>query len=224
MKKLGFGLLALVIAFSFGSCSTEEIEIPQESLLKSYEIKRDAAGHYSMSYDVADNTKSVVNKNFSSLTNEINLSQWAQAEKKSYTNDFSLENDNKLRIGILDENTGKRPFITIEDKNITFAKGEVNKDYLKSYGMKANDDGTFQLTFQVHSDVSTEFVYNEELNIHEVHLSRGVQTESKFSRTLEVDADGVLKMDFVNHYLGAGTTASGAEYTERHPRTIIVTD
>jgi hypothetical protein len=221
MKKLGVGFLAVVLALSLGSCSTIEtdFETPQEPLLKKAQLKRDASGAYSIDYIVADKTESSVHKNLNSLTNEIHLSKVGYDTKDQYRNDFTLEN-NKLRVGFFDAETGRKTKLTIEDENITLAKGNTTK-FLKTYELATNNDGTIQLDFEVNENVITEFVYNEDLGIHEVHLSKGVATNKMFSRSLTVPDTGVLKLDFVNHKLkGKGT----AEYAERKPVIVFEDD
>lgn len=221
MKKLSVGFLAIVLAFSFASCSTNEsdFEIPQESLLKQVKLQRDASGAYSVDYIVADNTMSDVRKDLNSFTNEVHLSKVNQETKDQYRNDFKLEN-NTLRVGFFDNETGKSTKFTIEDENITLAKGK-SANFLKDYGLTTNEDGSIQLDFEVNSNVKTDFVYNEDLAIYEVHLSKGISSESKFSRTLNMPDTGILKLDFVNHkLLGKGL----AESTIRKPAIIIDKD
>lgn len=221
MKKLYVGFLAVVLAFSFTSCSTSETDFdtPQEPLLKKAQLKRDASGAYSVDYVVADKTVSDVRKDLNSLTNEFHLSKVAHDTKDQYREDLTL-NDNKLRIGFFDNETGKSMKLTIEDENITLAKGNSTK-FLKTYGLTTNDDGTIQLDFEVNNNVQTEFVYNEELAIHEVHLRKGTSTDKVFSRSLTIPDSGILKLDFVNHkYLGKSLTTS----LERHPVIIFEED
>ena len=222
MKKLGIGLLTIVFALSFGSCSTNEtdIDIPQESLLKSYKLKRDASGAYSIDYNVADNTVSDTRKSLNALTNEIHLSKSTLDSKNSYREEFSLEND-KLQIGFFDAETGKKSKLIIEDENITFAKGG-STTFLKTYGISRNSDGGVQLDFEVNNNVSTDFVYNEVLNIYEIHLRKGTNTTNKvFSRTIEMPDSGVLKIDFVNHknLLSKGESS---ESVSTIPRVIVI--
>ena len=218
MKKLGIGLLTIVFALSFGSCTTNDVdfEMPQESLLKSYKLKRDASGAYSIDYNVADNTVSDTRKSLNSLTNEIHLSKSILDSEKKYREEFSLEND-KLQIGFFDAESGKKSRLMIEDENITFAKGN-STNFLKTYGLATNDDGTIQLDFEVNSNVTTEFVYDEDLGVYEVHLRKGTAIDKVFSRALTIPDTGVLKLDFVNHkYSGKGL----AETTTRKPVIII---
>ena len=209
MKKLSVGFLAIVLAFSFTSCMTTEsdFEIPNSPLLEKVTLQRDASGAYSVDYTVADNTVSDVRKDFNSLTNEVRLSKVNHDTKDQYRNDFTLEN-NKLRIGFFDNETGKSMSISVEDENITLAKGKSTK-FLKEYSMSTNDDGTIQLDFEVNNNVNTEFLYNEDLGVYEVHLSKGTSSNNKFSRSLNVPENGTLKLDFVNHkLLGKGLAES----------------
>ena len=218
MKKLYVGFLALVLAFSFTSCSTNEtdFETPQEPLLKKAKLKRDASGAYSVDYVVADKTVSDTRKDVSSLTNEFHLSKVGFDTKDQYREDLTL-NDNKLRIGFFDNETGKSMKLTIEDENITLAKGKSTK-YLKTYGLETNNDGTIQLDFEVNDNVSVDFVYNEELAIHEVHLRKGSSANKVFSRSLTIPDTGILKLDFVNHKL---LGKSMSELAERKPVIVI---
>ncbi len=222
MKKLCVGFLAVVLAFSFTSCSTNEtdLDFPQESLLKKAQLKRDASGAYSVEYVVAENTVSETRTNINSLNNEYHLSKVGFDTKDQYREDLSL-NDNKLRIGFFDNETGKSVKLTVSDENITFAKGSPT-EFLTSYGLTTNNDGTIQLDFTVNDNVVTEFVYNEDLAVHEVHLSKGMSTERNFSRSLTIPDTGVLKLDFVNHkFLGKSTSL---EVTDKKPQIIWETN
>ncbi len=219
MRKLSVGFLAIVLALSFASCSTNEtdLEIPQEPLLKQVKLQRDASGAYFVDYVVANNTIPDVRKDVTSLTNEVHLNKVNHDTKDQYRNNFTLDN-NTLRVGFFDNETGKQMKFSIEDENITFAKG-ISTKFLKEYGLISNTDGTIQLDFEVNSNVKTEFIYNDDLATYEVHLSKGTSSESKFSRTLDIPDTGVLKLDFVNHkMLGKGLE----EAVERKPAIIIM--
>jgi hypothetical protein len=209
MKKLSVGFLAVVLALSLGSCSTIEtdFETPQEPLLKSYKLKRDASGAYSIDYNVADKTESNTHKNLNSLTNEIYLSKVEHSTKDQYRNEFNLDN-NKLSIGFIDEVSGKRSKLTIADENIILAKGNSEK-FLKSYSLSSNNDNSIQLEFEVNNNVSVDFQYNNEEQIYEVHLKKGDSGNVVFSRSLTVPDTGILKLNFVNYkFLGKGTSES----------------
>lgn len=212
MKKLSVGFLAVVLALSLGSCSTIEtdFETPQEPLLKSYKLKRDASGAYSIDYNVADKTESNTHKNLNSLTNEIYLSKVGYDTKEQYSNDFNLDN-NKLNIGFIDEETGKKINLTVEDENITLAKGNTTK-FLKSYGLTKNSDDSYQLDFEVNNNVTTSFVYNETKARYEIHLAKGEASGKTFSRSMEMPDTGKLNITFVNHlFAGKGLAETTVE-------------
>ncbi|WP_237276329.1 hypothetical protein [Tenacibaculum ovolyticum] len=218
MYKIAPFFLLLTIVFT--SCSSNQVETlsnPQEKLLQSYTLKRDANGAYSIDFNTTNNTDVVAVKN-TNKSNDIILSKVNHKTASNHSNKFSIEN-NQLKIGFLDENKGKRTRISIEDNNnnITLAKKGVT-EFLNSYSITANEDGTFLLHFEVNDNVTTSFTYNEDIDTYEVHLYKGQAKQKDFSRTLNLKSNNLLKLDFVNHkYFGRNI-----ETTEiRRPRQII---
>ncbi|WP_420552566.1 hypothetical protein [Tenacibaculum aiptasiae] len=213
MNKITPFILALSIIL--GSCSSNENEgliNTQEKLLKSYTLKRDANGAYSIDFNTTNNTDVTTVKNVDS-SNEIILSEANHNTASKHSNDFAIQND-QLKIGFLESNRGKRTKISIEDENITFAKGGVT-EFLNSYSITKNVDGTFQLNFKVNDNVTTNFVYNEEIETYEVHLASGKAEQTDFSRTINISPEDILKLDFVNYkYLGKNESLTA----ERKPR------
>lgn len=216
MKNFTPYLLALSLSVIFASCSSNEAEVIEnnpENLLQSYTLKRDATGAYSIDFNTANNT------DVTTLTNtdnskEIILAETVQKTSTKHSNDFSIEN-NHLKIGFLETRNGKRTNIYIEDENITFAKGIT--EFLNSYSITANEDGTCQLDFTVNDNVNTDFVYNENLDVYEIHLSAGESLQKTFSRHFEMNSDKMFKLDFVNHKYSGRTEE---ETAERKPRII----
>lgn len=216
MKNFTPYLLALSIIFA--SCSSNENEVlekTQEKLLQSYTLKRDANGSYSIDFNTTNNTDVTAVKNIDN-SNEIILSEVNHKTATKHSNDFKIEND-YLKIGFLEANKGKRTKISIEDENITFAKGVT--EFLNSYSITKNTDGTFQLNFKVNDNVATDFVYNEDIETYEIHLEAGDSKQKDFSRTITLSSEDLLKIDFVNHkYSGK----SEEEITDnKKPRVII---
>ena len=210
----------LAISLVFASCSSNENEeldnIPQENLLQSYTLKRDANGAYSIDFNTTDNTAVTAVKNIDK-SNEIILSEAKHKTTTKHSNDFSIEND-ELKIGFLEANKGKRTQISVEDENITFAKGGIT-EFLSSYSITKNEDGTFLLNFKVNDNVATDFIYNEDIETYEVHLSNGTAKQKDFSRTVNISSEDLLKLDFVNHkYSGKSEDAIA---TIHKPRIII---
>lgn len=216
MKKFTPYFLALSLSVIFASCSSNEAEVIEnspENLLQSYTLKRDATGAYSIDFNTTNNTDVTTLTNVDN-SKEIVLAETAQKTATKHSNGFSIEN-NHLKIGFLEAKNGKRTNIYIEDENITFAKGIT--EFLNSYSITANEDGTYQLDFTVNDNVNTDFVYNENLDVYEIHLSAGESLQKTFSRHFEMNSDKMLKLDFVNHKYSGRTEE---ETAERKPRII----
>ncbi|MGG6231705.1 hypothetical protein [Tenacibaculum sp. SDUM215027] len=216
MKKFTPYFLVLSLSVIFASCSSNEAEVIEnnpENLLQSYTLKRDATGAYSIDFNTTDNTDVTTLTNVDN-SKEIVLAETPQKTATKHSNDFSIENDH-LKIGFLEANKGKRTNIYVEDENITFAKGIT--EFLNSYSITANGDGTYQLDFTVNDNVNTDFVYNENLDVYEIHLSAGESLKKTFSRHFEMNSDKMLKLDFVNHKYSGRTEE---ETAERKPRII----
>ncbi|RBW54316.1 hypothetical protein DS884_17875 [Tenacibaculum sp. E3R01] len=220
MNKITPLFLALTLIFASCSSTENDAELLQknETKLKSYTLKRDANGRYSIDFDVKENTEVNTFKN-SDKSNEIVLSEAVQKQAQKHSNNFNLEND-FLKIGFLEDNNGKKTQITVEDENITFAKKGVT-EFLNNYSVTKNEDGTFTLDFQVNNNVQTEFIYNELKEIYEVHLSIGLCKNTKFIRTLNVSSSKQLKIDFVNHKFNKNKMARTSESSTRKPKVHI---
>ena len=224
MKKFNLVIIIVFSSFLFSSCSSNDAELPEEQstvLLENYLLKRDATGAYSIDLNVGEDV--IVDKVVNSMesTNEIYLSEsyGKVAQKTSYSTDLRIENES-FKINFISENDNKIPSITVYDDNIKFlSKSGENGSMLKDYTISKNEDGTFELDFNVNNKVEVDFVYNEELLIHEIHLEEGSSKESKFSRTIEKEEGELLKIDFVSHTNNAN--AKAAVVAIRKPRVIV---
>ena len=217
-----FNLFALVasITLVFSSCSTNENLLPEEQsvdLLKSYSIKRDANGAYSLDYNLNGNAKTekVVDNNI----NQFYLYSSDSQTSRRATQDLVIDGT-ELKVGFVDTSSDKLPQITITDDNLALAKNSNKK--LKEYSITSNQDGTYNLDFSVNNKVRVDFVYNEEINTYEIHLEEGKSNETSFSRVLE-KADGQpLKFDFVNHLDNTEAKGLLEAIVGRKPRVIIL--
>ncbi|WP_299107317.1 hypothetical protein [uncultured Tenacibaculum sp.] len=221
MRKIAPYFLALSLVFA--SCSSNEGEIIDnnksgQKLLKSYTLKRDGSGAYSIDFDVQNNTEVATFKGKGN-SNDIVLSESQAVKKKSYSNEYAIEND-QLKIGFIENNSGKKTNISVTDDNITFARGTVT-EFLNSYSITSNEDNTYRLDFKVNEDVKAEFIYNEIKDVYEVHLSKGDAKQVNFSRHFEMSHSGVLKINFVNHKFSG---RAQERMTTEKPKTIIVSD
>ena len=223
-KLLSF---ALVSVFFLSSCSNNETLLPEQETknsLKSYKVKRDASGAYSIDYDLVENVKSDKVKNNITNTNEFHLYESDQATSKKQTEELLIDGD-KLSIGFVDTRTNKNSNIVIEDDNIELVqKNDEDDAMLSTYSITSNEDGTYDLDFTVKNKVTVDFVYNEELSKYEIHLEKGKSAETTFSRNFTKLDGEVLKIDFVNH-LEAKKAKSYFSYsagTIKKPKIIIV--
>ena len=76
MKNFNLFALLASLTLVFSSCSTNETLLPEEQsidLLKTYTVKRDANGAYSLDYDLNGNAKTETIVDESTSTNNIYL-------------------------------------------------------------------------------------------------------------------------------------------------------
>lgn len=225
MKKINLMLMLFIASFGFFSCSnTDDAEMSTDfnkNLLKNYAVKRDASGAYSIDFNVNEKVKvdKVVDKN----TNSSQFYLYS-ADKNSQTNiaESLLIDENQLKVGFIDTNSDKKTNITVFDNNITFAKGTSENSKLNSYSITKNDEGLFEVAFDVKENVAVNFIYSEENEAYEIHLESGVATETSFTRTLEKITGKPLKVVFVNHV--GNTGAKSAEALEPIRKPVIIID
>ncbi|MAD96878.1 MAG: hypothetical protein CMB99_06065 [Flavobacteriaceae bacterium] len=220
MKTIKLGVLATFLSLTviFSSCSSEEqvlsSEAPTSELLKSFKVKRDLSGAYSLDFDLKNDA--VVDRIYdeNTKTNQFYLYSSDQRSDRKVSEIVNLS-DSKLKIGFVDTNTDETPSITITDDNIALAKG--NSAELTSYEVTSHEDGSYQLDFTVAEDVRVDFVFNENIGAYEIHLEQGKGDESSYSRTFEKEAGQDLKIDFINHF----SEYASKEALIRRPQIII---
>lgn len=220
MKTIKFLTLATIVTLVFTSCSNEESlssEAQQANLSKTYKVKRDATGAYSV--HSTDNTQ--IDRVLTEVDNTklFYLSSGNSQTNKNNTQELLIDN-NKLKVGFIDANTNDKQFVTIEDDNITLLSKSNENKKLADYSIEGNQDGTYDLDFKVNKNVDVSFVYNEEISTYEIHLEKGKGGVENFSRTLESEDSGVLRVDFVNH-VNNSNAKSSEETLIRKPRVII---
>ncbi|MCL7753944.1 hypothetical protein [Polaribacter sp. Z022] len=220
-----FNLFALVASLTlvFSSCSTNETILPEEQsvdLLKTYTVKRDATGVYSIDYNLNSNATSESVLDDNTNTKNIYLYSSDNQSSRKVTQDLTIDGT-QLKVGFIDTNTDKSHNITISDDNLTVARKTDNKK-LKDYSISSNLDGTYTLDFAVNNKVKVDFVFNEEANIYEIHLEEGKGGETNFSRVLEKEAGEPLKFDFVNHISNVQAKGTSEVLLIRKPQGIII--
>lgn len=220
MKKIKLLAIALVCSMAFSSCSSEENMLPEEQgkeLSKTYQLKRDASGAYTIDFE--SNVKTSKIKNASTNTNELYLSISDDdfVQKTSSVSDLWFNDDN-FKITLLSNSFNKAPSISILDDNAKFSQKSDNA-FLKEYSITKNEDGTYGLDFTVDNNVSVDFVYNTEIGAYEIHLEESEKSNgiNNYSRILEKEQNILLQIHFVNH-----TSDSAKAEAEAGPRKPVI--
>lgn len=223
MKKIKLLLFVASISLVFSSCSNEETSLSNDlnsKLLKSYNIKRDATGAYSVDYDLYSNAIVSKSEDVNSSLKEFSLYP-TDKETPKKLDETLLINNNQLKIGFIDNNTSKKQYVTVFDDDITLSKKTSDKSLLKSYDITSNEDGTYTLDFTVKNNSNVAFVFNEEQSTYEIHLEKGKNSETTFERTFEKKEGELLKIDFVNHVTNQNAKNDALEALIRKPVIII---
>lgn len=194
MKHLLLGFVALALLLT--SCSPEEVmsdaDTSNSKMLESFEIKRNTDGSYALTHEVREGVASEYTNEKDQ--NEIFLYSDETANKAQDSQDYNVE-DNKLNLVFADENNTSLPQINITDFNTEQKSDDL--DLLDTYAINFNQDGTVQLDFKVETGVDVSFGYNNDENIHDIYLTEGNSTQLDYSKNYAKEADGSLRVDFV---------------------------
>lgn len=216
MKKNSLLVFAIIASLIFSSCSSnEEGMIPTDSnakLLKNFTVKRDASGAYSLDFNVTENTKvdKVANQNLNS--SEFYLYSSENNATTKIAEQLLIDNS-QLKVGFIDANSKNNTNLTVYDDNIKLAKGDLNSK-LKSYSVTKNDDGLYDVVFEVKNNVAVKYAFNEKEDAFEIHLTNGKSADANFSTTLEKKEGKPLTIVFVNY---VGNTNAKSESTDLTP-------
>jgi len=229
MKTIKLLTLTMLSTFVLTSCSSNE-NLPSEAskvkLLKSYKVKRDISGVYSMEYDLEKNTTSEKVVNYKTKTNEFYFYESDFGISKRVSGELFMDT-NKLSISFIEATSNVKSNITIVDDVSTPKKTNAKKiKMLSHYSVSKVGSGIYALDFKIKDNVSVDFVYNEVLSVYEIHLEKGKSNGTAFSRNFEKLEGETLRIDFVNHtesYIVKGQMSKGMVVT-RKPRVIIVDD
>jgi hypothetical protein len=223
MKKIKFVAISLLAFLAFSSCSSDELLSPEEiseELFKTYQLKRDINGVYSLDINVEDNISIGKVKNSTNNTNEFHLStsNAKVAQKSYYGSDLWFDNEN-FRIEFISENFNKIPSISVKDDNNRYNK-KGDDELLEEYSITKNEEGSYNLDFRVMDNIGVSFVQDSETNVYEVHLDPNVTSDGNntYSRTFEITEGELLQIHFVNHFSGSG---KGQPDPPRRPVIII---
>jgi hypothetical protein len=219
MKKIKFLAITALLSLVFYSCTNKDSDIlenNQINLLKDFKLEKNAEGLYSLNFNVKENTK--VEQFVDASYNEFLLSSSNIKSKENFSKDLSIEGD-QLNISIIDANVSEKSSLSIIDDNIKL-QSKGSSEMLSSYSVQGNEEGTFDLAFDVSDNVKVSFVYNQAINTYEIHLEEGNSSTNNFSRILEKEEGHPLKIDFVNH-TSNGNAKSASSAMIRKPKVII---
>tara|TARA_R110001632_G_scaffold2297_10_gene10096 strand:- start:4896 stop:5567 length:672 start_codon:yes stop_codon:yes gene_type:complete len=204
MKKLSLTSLLIIITLGFSSCTQEEstfLEEPSaEDLLKSFKLNKSATGDYSLDYQLNNGAASDKVVDDETNTNNIYLYS-SENESKSTNNEGLAIQDGELRISFNDTEKDKSYSITVLDDDIKSSKSENEGDleYLNSYSIATNDDGTYTLDFKVNDGVAVDYVFDADNNVYEIHLTPGEAAQSEFVNNFVKVENETLEIAFVNN-------------------------
>ncbi|MCG1035964.1 hypothetical protein [Polaribacter sargassicola] len=221
MKKSNLLITLVLLLSTFMSCSEDEnLTLEDNSVaFKTYELKRNASGEYSIDINVEDNVSIDKVKNTTNNTNEFYLSSTSLLSKEQdYSSDLMFDNEN-FKIEFIVENSRKTPSISIVDDNILYT-AKTSDEFLKEYSISKNEEGLYDLDFTVRNKVSVDFIYDEETDIYEIHLEETEKSQESNSYFRTFENEGLLQIDFVNHS-SYNAKSEMESFTERKPRIII---
>ena len=222
MRKISL-LLVLGVSLVLTSCSGEDSSLTNDQnskLLKTFKVKRDLNGAYSVDFNVSDNTKVDKVLNVGDYALQYLLYPSDNTTENNISQDLSIAND-EIKIGFVDTQTDNSTSVTIID-DIKFARKSNDQVKLSSYTVVSKEDGTYDLDFTVKDNTKVEFVYNEEISTYEVHLEDGKGSETNFLKNLVKEEGKLLKIDFVNHF--NSTNAKNAKLSSIRKPVIIIDD
>ena len=218
MKKLTLTSFLIIITLGFSSCTQDDNTILEdasaENLLKSFNLNKDSNGEYSLDYELGKGADADNVLDTKTNTNNIYLysSELGQSRK---SNQELMIQDGQLKVNFEDTENDKKYTITILDDDIETNRNQ-DSEFLESYGISGNDDGSYDLDFRVKDGVAVDFIYNGDEDAYEVHLRNDSSaSQSDFVQTYTKDDGRALKIDFVNH-LG-----EGREMVTKKPRAAV---
>lgn len=219
MKTLKLTSLLIVLVLGFTSCTSEEENLliqneTSESLLKSYEIQRNADGSYYVDYKTTGASSDNVRDK---QRNENNINLYADNTETSRTSSQDLgfiTDGDQLKINFNDTKADKVTSLKVIDDNIRLEKQD--NELLKTFKFKNNGDGSYDLDYVVEEDVVSHVEYNHDLGVYDVILEVGKSTESKFFHTFTPDEE-----NFEIHFVTKSNSESSRENEEiRKPKVV----
>ena len=173
MKKFTLTSLLLVITLAFSSCTQDDNTILQEptaeDLLKSFNLNKSANGDYSLNYQLNQGAASDNILDEKTNTNNIYLYSSVNNQKSTTNQDLAIK-EGELKVSFNDTEKGEKYSITILDDDIKTNRESII-EFVDSYGISGNGDGSYDLSFKVLEGIAVDFIYDGDRNVYEIHLS-----------------------------------------------------
>ena len=183
-------------------------------MLKSFNLNKSRSGDYSLDYQLGSGVTADNVLDTKTNTNNIYLYSTDEGASRSLNENLYLQ-AGQLKVTFNDTEKDKKYTITVFDDDIKTSR-ESDSEYLDSYGISGNEDGSYDLDFRVKEGVAVDFIYNDDESVYEVHLRNDDSaTVSDFTQTYSKEDGVALKIDFVNH------SSTGREAVTRKPKTIV---
>jgi len=221
MKNLSLTTLLILITLGFSSCSQYDsilLEEPTaEDMLKSFNLNKSRSGDYSLDYQLGNGVSADNVLDRKTNTSNIYLYSSEISQTRGMNEDLAIQ-DGQLTVSFNNaESEEKVHSITVLDDDIK-TRGQENEN-LQSWGMTGNGDGTFDLNFVVRDDIGVDFIYDDDRNVYEVHLTNNLNaSQSEFIQTFTKENGVALKIEFVNY---TNASRSESESAERKPKLIV---
>jgi hypothetical protein len=222
MKKLSLTTLLILITLGFSSCSQDDSTILEDAasaqnLLKSFNLNKSSNGDYSLGYQLNNGVAADNVRDEKTNTSNIYLYSAETSQRRSLNEELILQ-DGQLKVSFNDTNKEEVHTITVLDDDIK-SRGEENTN-LENWGITGNDDGTYDLNFEVKEGIEVDFIYDGDRNVYEVHLMQNEEaSQSDFVQTFSKQDDLALKIEFLN-YSTSRTTSQEASLVKK-PKIIM---
>ena len=204
MKNLSLTTLLIIITLGFSSCSVEQDSILQDEvsgkLFEKVSVNRNSDGSYYVDMKLNDGAGVDVSNTDKNAT-DLNFYPSEEAHStRNLSENIDLAGEGNFKLGVRNFGSDHKSTITVIDNDIKFNRSTGEEDHLTDYSITNNGDGTFDLDFTVDSDISTEFIYNEDTREYEIHLDPGTSSQLDFTRTFTKEEGEQLRIVFVNHF------------------------
>jgi hypothetical protein len=223
MKKLSLTTLLIIITLGFSSCSQDDNtfleDTSSENLLKSFNVNKSASGEFTLNYELGKGAASDDELDLKTNTNNIYLylsDDQAQSSRKSQG--LTMQ-EGRLKVNFNDTDKGKNHIITILDSDIQMKSG--GNEFLESYDVIGNGDGTYDLDFKVKDGVAVEYIFNDDTKVYEIHLNNDASaSETDFVQTFTKQEGVALNIQFFDNSSAYSKTSS-SYMAEGEPVVII---